>query len=435
MNQKISRRHFIKTSALAGASLAAVNIAMPAYCLDKAPSEKLNIALIGPGGQGGFSLGNILGENVVALCDVDARTLDGVSQRVPGAQTFTDFRRMYETVKDLDAVCVCTPDHTHAPASVMGMRMGIHCYCEKPLTHDVRESRVMQQVAAEKKLVTQMGTQIHSLDNYRRVVELVQSGAVGEIREAHVWCGKGWGMPVEKRRPEETPEVPENLNWDAWVGPAKMRPYHPEYLPGNWRKWWDFGNGTLGDMGCHYMDLAFWALNLKDCLTAEASGPEVNPECAPLDLSATWTFGQRGDLPPCTLTWCDGDYRVPIVKEMNLPGAGVLFIGSKGVLFGDYGGLQLFPEEKYAGFEHPAAWIPSSPGHHAEWIQGIKENKPELALCRFEYSGRLTETVLLGSLAYRMGAKLDWDAEKMEVTNHAEANAMIRPEYREGWVL
>ena len=431
----ITRRHFMKASALAG--LAATNIAMPAYSRDRAPSEKINIALVGPNGQGHFTFSNIQGENVIALCDADSLRLEQVAGMAPEAAKFSDFRKMFETVKDLDAVCVCTPDHTHAPASVMGMRMGLHCYCEKPLTHSVYESRVMQQIAAEKKLVTQMGTQIHAENNYRRVVEMVQAGAVGKIREAHVWCGKGWGMPEDAKRPEDTPACPDTLNWDAWIGPAKMRPYHPAYVPGNWRKWWDFGNGTLGDMGCHYMDLAFWALKLKDCLTVEANGPAVNAECAPLSLGVTYTFPARGDaFPACTVTWHDGDMRAAKLDGLSLPGAGVLFVGDDDkMLFADYGGYRFFPEDKYRDYQRPEQTIAASPGHHNEWLQGIRENKPELALCNFAYSGRLTEAVLLGTVAYRAGAKLEWNAEKLEVTNNAEANAMIKTEYRDGWTL
>ncbi|MDO4550540.1 MAG: Gfo/Idh/MocA family oxidoreductase [Planctomycetia bacterium] len=435
MSYHFSRRDFMKSS-LAAASLAAVNVSVPAFSSDKAPSSKLNIAIIGPNGRGMATVTEMTGENIVAMCDADTKRLDGAMKHAPQAQKFTDFRKLYETVKDLDAVCVCTPDHTHAPASLMGMRMGLHCYCEKPLTHDIRESRVMREVAAEKKLVTQMGTQIHAGENYRRAVEIVRSGALGDIYEAHVWCGKGWGMPEDAKRPTETPPVPETLNWDAWIGPAKMRPYHSCYHPGGWRRWWDFGNGTLGDMGCHYMDLVFWALNLRDCLTVEATGPAVNPECAPLALSVKYEFPARDKMPPCLVTWHDGTLRPPVLAEKNLklPGAGVLFVGKDGMLFADYTKTQLLPESKFADFKRPEPWIPSSPGHHKEWLQGIRENKPGLALCHFDYSAPLTETILLGSVAYRVGEKLEWDAKNLR-TNNDTANALITPEYREGWTL
>ena len=435
----MNRRHFLKSGAIAGAALAAVNVRVPAFCQDAAPSNKLNIAVVGPCNRGAATLSEVLGENVVALCEVDARFMAQASAKAPNAQKFSDYRKMLETVKDLDAICVCTPDHVHAPASVMGMRMGLHCYCEKPLAHEVRECRVMQQVAQEKKLVTQMGTQIHATGNYRRVVEIVQSGAVGPISEVHVWCGKGWGLPADYTLDTKEYDIPDYLDWDSWIGPAKMRPYNPCYHPANWRKWWAFGTGTIGDMACHYMDLPFWALELKDCLTAEAiDGPAVNAEGCPLNLTLKYTFPARGEkYPSCTLTWYDGAKRPPIMAEKGIPerGAGVLFVGRDGILFADYGSWALYPTDKFADFKAPEPWIPASIGHHREWLQAIRDNKPEDCTCKFGYSGRLTETVLLGTVAYRTGKKLDWDANAMRVTNVPEANDLITSEYREGWNL
>ncbi|MDO4569500.1 MAG: Gfo/Idh/MocA family oxidoreductase [Planctomycetia bacterium] len=434
--KSISRRHFMKTGA--AVALASTVVARPGLAQSAAPSSKLNIAVIGPANRGAASLAEMLKENVVALCDVDARYLEAAKGKAPSAQLFSDFRQMFEKVKDIDGVCVCTPDHTHAAPSVMAMRAGIHCYCEKPLAHDVRECRVMQQIAEEKKLVTQMGTQIHAGENYRRVVELVQSGVVGPIEEVHVWCGKGWGLPPNATRPTDTPPVPDYLNWDAWIGPAQMRPYHPRYVPAHWRRWWAFGNGTIGDMACHYMDLPFWALELRDCLTAEAiDGPPVNLEGCPLNLTVKYTFPAREKFPACTLYWYDGDKRPAALKQYGVPerGAGVLFVGKEGVMFADYGSHALYPQEKFRDFKRPDKSIPASIGHHNEWLQAIRDNRPEDCTCKFGYSGRLTETVLLGTVAYRTGKELRWDADAMKVTNVPEANDLIAIEYRDGWIL
>ena len=440
MSSRFSRRDFLKTGAVA-ASLAAANVSVPAFSQDKAPSDKLNIAFVGTAGMRGadhFRAINAAHENIVAICDVDSKLLNAAGKQfAPQAQKFADFRKMLETVKDLDAVLITTPDHTHAAPAVMAMKMGLHCYCEKPLAHDIHEARVMQEVAAEKKVCTQMGTQIHAEDNYRRVVEMVQSGAVGKVHDVYVWCGKGWGLTPDAKRPTDTPPVPANLDWDLWVGPAPFRPYNPCYLPANWRKWWDFGNGTLGDMAAHIMDLAFWALKLKNCKTIKiVDGPERNPEGCPLNLEIDYTFEADGEQPAVNLHWLDGGKRPEILKQKNIPDRfmGVLFDGEKGQLFADYGSRVLYPEANFKDYKAPEPWIAKSLGHHNEWLQAIRDNKPESCLCRFSYGGRLTETILLGALAYRTGEELVWDADAMK-TNSAAANALLAVPYREGWTL
>lgn len=433
-SSNFSRRTFLKGSALA-AGLAAVNVSVPAFCSDAAPSSKLNLAVIGPCNRGGANLSGVIGENVLAICDVDSKYLAQAGARVPNAQRFADFRIMLEKLeKDLDAVVVSTPDHTHAVCAVMAMRMGKHCYCEKPLSRDVREGRVMQELAKEKKLVTQMGTQIHAGENYRRVVELIQSGAIGKVREVFTWFS-GVGA-INTERPAAEP-VPENLNWDLWLGPAPFRPYSSAYHPGRWRRFWDFGNGTLGDFGCHHMDLPFWALGLQDCQTVEAVGKNHNPEGTPHEMMVKYEFPARGDLPPVTLTWFNG-MMPPILAEKkipNPPGAGNLFIGESGMLLADYGMHRLLPEEKFADFQPPEKFLAPSLGHHAEWILACKENQPDAPTCRFGYSGRLSETVLLGNVAFRAQQKLEWDAAKMRVTNVESANQWLEREYRDGWIL
>jgi predicted dehydrogenase len=397
------------------------------------PSEKLNIAGIGVGGQGAWNIGECASQNVVALCDVDERRAAGSAKRFPQAKIYRDFRKLLtEMDKQIDAVVVATPDHTHAPAAVMAMKMGKHCYCEKPLAHTVFEVRTMIEVAKKNKLATQMGTQIHAGGNYRRVVELVQSGAIGAIKEVHVWHPVGYGGGD---RPKDTPPVPPELDWDLWLGPAPVRPYHPVYCPGSWRSWWDFGSGGLGDFGCHYMDLPFWALKLRHPTTVETTGPAVHPERTSPGLIVRYEFPAREQLPPVTMTWYDGGKRPPFLAERKVPewGAAVLFLGDKGMLIADYGQHKLLPEAQYAGFQRPAPFIPESIGHHAEWFQACKTGSP--TTCNFDYSGTLAEAVLLGNVAHRVGKKLQWDAVNLKAVGCPEADRYIHKSYREGWKL
>lgn len=430
---RVTRRQVLRYSALAGVGLwtTAKSWGAPA---PKSPNEKLNIAGIGVGGQGGADLAQCATENIVALCDVDDRRGAVSFQRFPKAKRFRDFRKMLDQMhRQIDAVVVGTPDHTHAAPSVMAMKLGKHCFCEKPLAHCVWEVRTMIETARKYKVTTQMGTQIHAGSNYRRVVELVQSGAIGPVGEVHVWHPVAYGGGD---RPKETPPVPPELDWDLWLGPAPYRPYHPIYLPGAWRSWWDFGTGGLGDFGCHYMDLPYWALNLRHPTTIEADGPRpIHPERTSPGLVVRYEFPARGDLPPVTMTWYDGGKRPPFLAERQIPqwSAAVLFIGQKGMLIADYGRHQLLPESQYAGFKPPAPTIPESIGHYQEWIQACKTGGP--TTCNFDYSGTLAETVLLGIVAYRVGQKLQWDPEKLQAKGCPEADRFIRKTYRQGWTL
>jgi len=427
---RIRRRDFLRTSLAAGT---AATFAAPAVAQSKSPNEKLNIAAVGVAGRAAADVAGVSSENIVAICDIDEKRLGGAAARYSKAKKFVDFRKMLtEMEKQIDAVVVGTPDHTHMPAGVMAMRMGKHCYAEKPLSHNVYESRVAAEVAKEKNLATQMGTQIHAGDNYRRVVEMIQAGAIGPVHEVHVWCGKNWGGG---ERPKETPPVPPHIHWDLWLGPAPQRPYHPCYLPGQWRRWWDFGNGTLGDMACHYMDLPFWALKLRHPTSVEAEGPPVHPETCATKLIVRYEFPARGDMPPVKLTWYDGSNRPSLPAEWNIPvgGAGVLFVGKEGQLRADYGSRKLYPQEKFADYQPPEPTIPSSIGHHQEWIHACKTGSA--TTCNFDYSGALSETVLLGNVAYRVGKKLQWDGAAMKATNCPEADQYLRREYRKGWTL
>jgi predicted dehydrogenase len=436
MRKGIQRRDFLKTAGVAGAVLGCgVWSGLPA-AESKSPNEKLNIAGVGAGGMGGNDLGMCSADpsaKIVALADIDDKILDRAAAKYAGAAKYNDFREMLEKEANrIDAVVVGTPDHIHAPASVAAMKLGKHCFCEKPLAHNVYEVRRMTELAREKKLATQMGTLIHATSNYRRVVELARSGAIGPIGEVHVWCGKGWGGG---ERPKDTPPVPSNIHWDLWLGPAPNRPYHPCYLPANWRRWWDFGNGTLGDMACHLMDLPYWALDLKHPLSVEAQGPAVHPETCPLALVVHYEYPARGNQPAVKLTWYDGSNRPPLLKEKGLPelGMGVLFVGSEGMILADYGRCELYPKEKFANFKRPAPSIPESIGHHKEWIAACKGQG--VALCNFDYAGPLSEAVLLGTVAYRVGKKLQWDPAALKATNCPEADKYLKREYRPGWTL
>lgn len=428
MARRRTRRGFLKASAVVTTGFW-VGGSAPAR--SDSPNEKLNIGIVGVANRGADNLAGVAGQNIVALCDIDDNYLNAASEKYPKATRYDDFRALLD-LPFMDAVVISTPDHVHAPASVMAMASGKHVYCEKPLAHSVFEARAVARAADRYKRVTQMGTQIHAGDNYRRVVELVQGGAIGEVRECHVWCGKTWSGG---ERPTETPEVPASLHWDLWLGPAPQRPYHPTYLPANWRRWWDFGGGTIGDMGCHYMDLPFWALNLRSPEIVEANGPPPHPETTPEWLIVKYVFPPRGDLPPLHLTWYDGGKRPELFAQGKLPdwGDGVLFVGKKGMLIADYTRYKLLPEEDFADFKPPEPTIPKSVGHYQEWIDACRSGGK--TTCNFDYSGRLTEAALLGNVAFRTGRKLLWDPINLRSPNCPEASQYIQREYRKGWRL
>lgn len=430
MSHHRSRREFLKQSGVAGLALLGSGYfsSLPA-AESKSPNEKLNIGCIGTANQARFSIDNVKQENIVALCDIDDVLLDRAAAEFPNANKYHDFRKLLEQ-KNIDAVTVCTPDHIHAPATLMALRLGKHVYCEKPLTHDVYEARLVAKAAAEARTATQMGTQIHAGDNYRRVVEIIQSGAIGPVREVHTWAGRSWGGGD---RPRETPPVPANIHWDLWLGPAPERPYHPTYLPANWRKWWDFGGGNLADMACHHMDLPFWALKLRSPASIEAEGPPLHPETCPLGLIVRYEFPSRGDQPALKLTWYDGDRIPEKIHGVGIGGGGNLFVGDRGMLWANYGSWKLHPDADFAGYQPPKPTIPRSIGHHAEWILAAKTGTP--TTCNFDYSGALTEAVLLGDVAYRTGERLAWDAASLKATNCPAAEEYLRRPYRKGWEL
>ncbi len=354
-------------------------------------SGPLNLGVIGVGGRGADNLAGVAGENIVALCDVDATHLAAAAVGFPKAAHFADYHDMIEKVA-LDAVVISTPDHTHAPATLAALRAGLDVYCEKPLTHTLEEARSITEAARKYRAVTQMGTQIHAGDNYRRVVELIRAGAIGRVREAHCWVGKSWGGG---ERSKDTPAVPEGLNWKLWLGTAPPRPYHPDYHPAGWRRFWDFGTGTLGDMGCHHLDLPFWALGLEKPNHVHAEGPPVSEETAPTAMRVRWIF------PSVDLWWHDGGLRPLQFAQGLLPewGDGTLFVGEGGLLLADYDRHVLLPEPKFLTFVRPPPSIPASVGHHKEWLDACRTRGS--TSCNFDYAGPLTETVLLGVKAYR----------------------------------
>ncbi len=439
MNPQFTRRDFLRNVAWGGTGL--IILSNSRLVRGTQANERLNIAGIGVGGRGAADINGVADENIVALCDVNHKYAAQTFERFPNAKRYKDFRKMLDEMHhQIDAVVIGTPDHTHAPAGVMAMKLGKHCYCEKPLTHSVYEARMMAEVARKNKLVTQMGTQIHAGSNYRRVVELIQTGAIGTVRKVHVWLGANFSGPpkptdmFQPDAPSGRLPVPETLDWDLWLGPASYRPYNPAYAPVRWRSWWNFANGQLGDFFCHYCDLAFWALKLRYPTTAEAEGP-LHPESAARWTIARQEYPARGDLPPVTLTWYNGGGYPALVKENKIPqwSSAVLFIGSDGMLIADYNQHQLLPEEKFADFKRPDPFIPESIGHHREWIEACKTGGQ--TTCNFDYSGALTEAALLCNVALRTGRKLAWDAKNLKAIGCPEADKFIRREYRRGWTL
>jgi predicted dehydrogenase len=430
MLPRLTRRHFLQSTA-AGALTYWTGLPRTLGKSDS-PNERLHVGVIGVAGQGAYDLGEVAaaGAAIVGLCDVDERRTDSARKQFPQAKFYPDYRNMIDQ-KGLDAVVVATPDHVHAFATMAALKAGLHVYCEKPLTHNVSEARLVAETAAKHKRVTQMGTQIHAGSNYRRVVELVQSGAIGSVREVHAWVGRSWGGA---KRPKDEPPVPAGLHYDLWLGPAKYRPYDPTYLPRNWRSWWDFGGGTLADMACHYLDLPYWALQLRHPTSVHAEGPTADSEAAAPWLIVHYEFPARGELPPVKVTWYDGGKRPPHFSEGKLPrwGDGVLFVGEKGMLLADYTKHRLLPESQFAGFTPPKPTIPNSIGHHKEWVEACKNGGP--TTCNFHYSGALAETALLGVVAYRIGKPFSWDAPNLKASE-PEAERFLHTEYRKPWKL
>ena len=421
--KNVNRRQFLAATSTA--------LAFPYVGRVLGANDKLNIGVVGVTGRGASNLKGVSGENIVALCDVSASNLAGAKKQFSNAKTYSDFRKMLEQ-KDLDAVVCSTPDHTHAIVGVSALKSGRHLYCEKPLAHTVSEVRAMTEAARKHKRTTQMGNQIHSGTNYRRVVELVQSGAIGEVKEVHVWSNATYGKI--NLSPDDVP-IPKGLDYDLWLGPLPYKSFRKEYAPFHWRNFWSFGGGTLADFWCHYADLAHWALDLTHPLSVHSQVGKARPERVTSTMRVEYTYPARGEKTPVKLTWYQGGERPPGLNlKPNQFKAAVLFVGEKGQLISNYGRHELWPAEQFKDFKAPPKTIPDSIGHHAEWIKACKEGGKSLT--DFSYSGPLSECALLGIVSHRLGnKKLDWDWKSMKAKGLPEADRYIRHRYRPGWSL
>ena len=442
----ISRRKFLTQASLAAAAFTIV----PRHVLGgkgyKAPSDTLNIACIGVGGKGYSDLHAVASENIVALCDVDEERAAKAFEEFPKPKKYYDFRRMLDKEhKHIDAVTISTPDHTHAVAAMAAIQLDKHVFVQKPLTHSVYEARMLAKAAKEKGVVTQMGNQGHAGEGARLICEWIWAGAIGEVYEVHTWTNRPiWPQGKNVTRPQEIPTTPPTLHWNIWLGPAPWRPYHPAYVPFNWRGWWDFGTGALGDMGAHIMDMPYWALKLDLPESIQATSTGFNEETYPAASIVRYQFPKRGDMPPVKLVWYDGGLMPPRPEDleegrrMGNQGGGCIFYGTKGkIMCSVYGeNPRLIPESKMREFEMPPKTIPRSPGIHQEWIEAIK--KGTKSTTDFEYSARLTETMLLGNVAIKAANEnkiLRYDGKNMRFINSDQATALLTPEFRKGWSL
>ncbi len=430
MSRNITRRDFFKTTAF---SMAAMK-AFPAIAKTVSPNEKLDIAIVGIGGQGKSNYNGVRGENIVAVCDVDLERAGSAYQQFEKSKQFTDFRRMLDKVhKHIDAVVISTPDHTHFHPAYMAMELGKHVYLEKPLAHSVWEVRALTNLAKRKKLTTQLGVQRHVKTNMHRVVELIRSGAIGEVSEVYSWVSSNRGMYPSKGA--GTP-VPAHLDYDLWLGPVEYMPYDPKITPYGWRFWWDFGTGEAGNWGCHILDIPYWALDLDHATHVSATGPEPDPKMTMQQFSSTLDFPAKGNRPAVKLHWGQHKDGPEILKELNLPSRGYnnLFIGSKGMLLCGFDQRTLLPKEQFADFEAPKPFIPDSPGFHKEFIDACKGNMTP-PTCNFAYSGPMTESMLLANVAYRSKSGFDWDYKTMTCKATPEAQAFIKPTFKKGWEM
>lgn len=426
MLNDLTRRDALKYVAAAVAVGAATSDSTRA----SSPNERLNVACIGVGGRGSANVGGVQSENIVAMVDVDEIRAGKSFEKFPRARRYADFRVMLDEIGNkLDAVVVSTPDHTHFHPAWAAMQLGLHVYLEKPLAHNVWETRTLTDYARENKLATQLGAQRHAIANMHRVVELIQSGAIGKVTEVHSWVGGSRGMPPI---PKDTPAVPETLNYDLWLGPVDGRPYHPSFCPYGWRFWWKFGTGETGNWGCHILDIPFWALGLRYPDRVDASGPDADADRTPKSMHCVFQFPDSNQDSPVELHWYHG--KPSVLAERRVPDRGnnTLFIGEKGMLVCGFGQRKLLPEDTFADFKAPDPFIPDSPGFHKEWIAACKGG--EAATCNFDYSGPLAETVLLGNVAFRAGG-FDWNSEELTTGNNANAQALIKESYRPGWEI
>jgi predicted dehydrogenase len=441
-----SRREFLRDAALITAGLTSGGLISGCRTRPRfVTNRKLNLGFIGVGGRGGDNLNDLGSENIVAFADADGRMGKAAYEKYPKAARYRDFRVMLDKEKSLDAVVVSTPDHFHAYAAITAMRRGLNVYCEKPLAHSIYEVRRMKEEAHKAGVVTQMGQQGHAMEGTRRAVEIIRSGAIGEVKELHVWTDRpaGW-WPQGVDRPVETPSVPEQLDWDLWLGPAAYRPYNPIYVPFKWRGRWDFGTGAIGDMGVHNLDTAYWALELDVPTSAQVIDSDRKTEdCPPLWSILQLDYPARGQRPPVRLWFYDGKHLPPadLFYGEEIPTNGSLIVGSEGTLFTRtwHGGenkedmFLLLPRKKFIGYEPPAITLPRTREHHYEWAEACKGGPR--AQSDFGYAGMLTEGLLVGALALHTGRRIEWDAKNMRAINCPEAEEYIKPKFRKGWEI
>ncbi|MBI2425056.1 MAG: Gfo/Idh/MocA family oxidoreductase [Candidatus Hydrogenedentes bacterium] len=447
-DQHLTRRAFLAattTTALAATFPIRVNAAevVPGK---KSPNEKLNVAAIGAGGKGQSDIMSCSRtENIVALCDADWDRAQETFYRLKDAKQFKDYREMLEKMPEIDACTISTPDHTHAPAAYMAMKLGKHVYVQKPLTHTVMEARLLRKTAKEMGVATQMGNQGHCGDGARDLCEMVWSGAIGQVKEAHIWTNRPvWPQGIAQPLPKM--DIPATMDWDLWIGTAPMRDYNKDYCPFNWRGWWDYGCGALGDMACHIMDPAFWALNLKDAASYSVECIQQdgkNDQTAPNSSIIKYSFPARGDMAPVDVFWYDGGIlpkrpeAIPADQKLGDGDNGSLFVGDKGFLTaGEYGGkARLMPDAVMTDYKKPAQTIKriEKESPYIDWLQACKGG--EAAASNFEYSGPFTEMVVFGNLSLRTSVKVEWDALKGEMTNAPEWKHLLTKQYRAGWEL
>ncbi len=427
-NPMINRRQAIQTTLAGVATVHGLNTERLSAA--ESPNEKLNIACIGVGGRGDSNVRGTRSQNLVAFVDVDEKRAEKAYAAHPNTRRFTDYRKMLDQISNnIDAVVISTPDHSHFHPAYAAMQLGLHVYLEKPLAHNVWETRTLTDYARKNNIATQLGAQRHAMPNMHRVVELIQAGAIGKVSEVHCWVSGDRGMP---EIPTEKPRVPASLNYDLWVGPAKYRPYHPSFCPYGWRFWWDYGTGETGNWGCHILDIPFWSLGLRYPTRVDATGPEVDPERSSKSMQTKFQFAESNQGGPIELNWSHGQPAILNAKGLPEKGNNTLFIGDAGMLLCGFDQLSLLPAEKFADYEAPERTIPDSPGFHKEWIAACKGG--DKATCNFDYSGPLAETVLLGNVAYRAGG-FDWNAKTLQTTGNANAQTLIKEAYRKGWEL
>ena len=443
----LTRRQFLSTSAAAATAITIVPRHVVAASGQTPPSEKLNIAGIGVGGMGAGDLDAVApGNNLVALCDVDAGHAAATFNKFPDAKKYRDFRKMFDEMeKSIDAVVVATPDHCHAVAAMAAIKRRKHVYCEKPMAHSIHEVREMMKAAKEYGVVTQLGNQGHSFESIRFFREWVQDGAIGNVHTIHAGCrAVNSGIDVLPHLQEEH-AVPPTLEWDLWLGPAQSRPYHPAYLPGSWRGWVPFGNGTVGDWTCHVVDPVFWTLDLGSPATIQAEVKDYDfktqGDAYPKGEIITYEFPAKGDRGPVLLKWYSGTRPIPRPPELDPDekdiDTGAVVVGDRGtIVYGSHGAgqVRLIPAAKMEAYKKPAKTIPRAAEHHQDWLHAIRNGKQ--AGSDFSYGGPLTEVALLGIVAIKMGGqKLEWDGVKARFTNSGEANQFLNPPYRAGWSL